>query len=136
MWEIHGWYLYFCEEKRALFCAKLKCKYHKNSLSKNSHVENKDYTLKQDHVNDEPLSCDGSLPLSTSSNTHKSPKASKSFRSSINPSSNKDSNAFHAVPYSYLQGLPLKETQANLHLAANTFNNAKPKELKPSYVIM
>ena len=40
------------------------------------------------------------------------------------------------VPYSYPQGLPLKETQANLHLATNTFDNAKPKEPKPSCAIM
>ncbi|WP_233109390.1 hypothetical protein, partial [[Clostridium] innocuum] len=78
---------------------------------------NKDYTLKQDHVNVEPLSCDGSLPSPTSSNTHTFPKASESSKSFTNPSSNKDPNTFHAVPYSYPQGLPLKETQANLHLA-------------------
>ena len=44
-------------------------------------------------------------------------------------------NAFHAI-YSHPQGLPLKETQANLHLVANTFDNAKPKEPKPSCAIM
>ena len=44
-------------------------------------------------------------------------------------------NAFHAS-YSHPQGLSLKETQANLHLTANTFNNSKPKELKTSYAIM
>ena len=42
----------------------------------------------------------------------------------------------HVVPYSYPQGLPLKETQANLQLAVNTFNNAKPKEPKSSSTIM
>ena len=44
-------------------------------------------------------------------------------------------NAFHAS-YFHPQGLPLKETQANLHLAANTFDNVKPKEPKPSCTIM
>ena len=55
---------------------------------------------------------------------------------SLTSSSKKDSNCFHVVPYSYPQGLPLKETQANLHLATNTFDNAKPKEPKPSCTIM
>ena len=82
------------------------------------------------------MSCDDSLPSYTSSNTHTSPKASKSSKSFTNYSSNKDPNDFHAVSYSYPQGSPLKETQANLHLTANTFNNAKPKEPKPSYNIM
>ena len=81
---------------------------------------------KEDHVSVEPLSCGGSLPSSTSSNTHTSPKASESF---TNSSSNKDPKDFHVVPYSYPQGLPLKETQANLHLAENTFDNAKLKSL-------
>ena len=41
-----------------------------------------------------------------------------------------------STPYSYPQGLSLKETQANLHLATNTFNNAKPKEPNLSCTIM
>ena len=43
---------------------------------------------------------------------------------------------FHVVPYSYPQGLPVKQTEANLHLARNTFDNAKPKEDKLSSTIM
>ena len=61
---------------------------------------------------------------------------SKSFKSFTNPSSNNGPNAFHVVPYSYPQGLPLKETKANLHLAPNTSNNSKPKEPNPSCAIM
>ena len=110
--------------------ASWKHRYYKNPSPKDSHAENKDYTLKQDYVNDGPLSCDGSLPSPTSSNTHTSPKAAMSFKSSTDPSFNANSNAFHAVPYSYPQGPPLKDTQANLHLAENNFNNAKPKEPK------
>ena len=81
------------------------------------------------------MSCDVSLPSSTSSKIHKSPKASNVSKSFTNPSSNKDPNDFHAVPYNYPQGFSLKETQANLHLAENTFNNAELKEPKPSYAI-
>ena len=82
------------------------------------------------------MSFGGSLPSSTSSTTHTSPKVSKSSKSFTNPSSNKSPSAFHVVPYSYPQGLSIKETQGNLHLATNTSNNAKPKEPKPSYTIM
>lgn len=116
--------------------ASLKHQYYKDLSSKNSQAENKDYTLKQDHVNVGPLSCDGSLPSPTSSNTRTFPKASESFKSFTEPSFDTSPDTFYVVPYSYPPGLPLKETQANLHLAAKTFNNDKPKEPKPSYAII
>ena len=121
--------------KRKHFFAEIKYQWHKSSFSKNPHVENKDYILEQNYVNVEPLSFDAPLPSFTSSTIHTSPKDSESLKSSTNPSSNKDPNDFHAVPYSYPQGLPLRETQAKLHLATNTSNNAKPKEPKPSCTI-
>ena len=96
------------EEEKAYFCAKIKHQYHKSSSSKNSHAESNDCTLKKDHVNVEHFSCDGFFPSSTSSTIHTSPKDSESLKSSTNHSSNKDHNVFHAVPYSYPQGLPLK----------------------------
>ena len=89
------------EEKKAFFCAEIKHQYHKSSSSKNPHAENKFFTLEQDHVNDEPFSCDSSLPSSTSSTIHTSPKDSKSLQSSTNPSSKKGTNSFHVVFYSY-----------------------------------
>ena len=98
------------EEEKTFFRVEIKHQYHKSFSSKNLHAENKDYTLEKDHVNVEPFSCDGSLPSSTSSNIHASPKTfepSKYFR---NLSSNKSLGAFYVVPYSYPQGLPLKET--------------------------
>ena len=82
------------------------------------------------------MSSDAPLPSSTSSTIYSSPKDFESLKSSTNPSSKKDPNTFHVVPYSYPQRLPLKETQANLHLVANTFDNAKPKEPKPSCAII
>ena len=108
------------EDEKAYYRAWLKIQYYSNLSSKNSNAENRDFSLKEDHVSVEPLSCGGSLPSSTSSNTHTSLKISKS---STNPSSNKGPNDFHAVPYSYPQGLPLEETQGKLHLIANTSNN-------------
>ena len=70
------------------------------------------------------MSSDGFLDTSISSNTYSSPKTSK--LSNILPSK-KGPNSFHVVPYSYPQGLPLKETQANLHLDENTFHASKTK---------
>ena len=90
-----------------------------------------DTSLEQDHV-DKPMPSSGSLPSSTSSNIHASPKA---LNLSNIPSSNMLSNIVHAR-YSHSRGLPLKDTQANLHLAANIFNNVEPKEPKPLYAIM
>ena len=95
------------EDEKAYYRAWLKSQYYGNPFSKNSNAENKDLSLKEDHVSVEPLSCGGSLPSSTSSNIHTSPNASESF---TNSSSNKVPKDFHAVPYSYPQGLPLKET--------------------------
>ena len=108
----------------------------KSSSSKNPHAENKDYTLEQDHVIVEPLSSNAPLPSFTSSTIHTSPKDSEFLKPSTNPSSKKHPNTFHAVPYSYPQRPPLKKTQDNLDLDANTFGNAKPKEPKPSCTII
>jgi hypothetical protein len=126
----------FFDEEKAFFCAEIQHQWDKSSSSKNPHDENKDYTLEQDHVNVEPLSSDSPIPSSTSSTIHTSLKDYESLKSSTNHSSNKNLDNFHAVPYSYPQGLSLKETQANLHLATNTSNNAKSKEPKPSCTIM
>ena len=82
------------EDEKVNYRAWLKSQYYGNLSSKNSNAENRDFSLKEDHVNDEPLSCDSYLPYSTSSNTHTSPKASKSSKSFKNPSSNKGPNAF------------------------------------------
>ena len=75
------------------------------------------------------MSSDAFLDTLISYNTYPSPKTSK--LSNILPS-NKGPNAFHAIPYSYPQGLPLKETQANLHLAENPFHASKTKNPQPS----
>ena len=40
------------------------------------------------------------------------------------------------MEYAYPQGLPLKETQANLHLVVNLFHATRPKEPKPSCTTM
>ena len=40
------------------------------------------------------------------------------------------------MQYVYPQGLPLKETQANLHLAAKIFNDTKAKYPQPSCTTM
>ena len=81
-----------------------------------------DTSLEKDYIND-PMSSSGSITSSTSSNTHASPKTSK--LSNI-PLSKKERNAFH-IDYAYPQGLPLKESQANIHLAANLFHATKTK---------
>ena len=65
---------------------------------------NEDSSLGQDHV-DESMPSDGLIDTSIYFNTYASPKTSK--LSNIIPS-NKGPNAFHLVPYSYPQGLPLK----------------------------
>ena len=70
------------------------------------------------------MSSDGFLDTSTSSNTHAPPNTSNISNMLL---SNKEMNAFH-VQYAYPQGLPLKETQANLHLATNLFHATKPKD--------
>ncbi|MDF3675379.1 hypothetical protein [Enterobacter hormaechei] len=90
-----------------------------------------DTSLEQDFV-DEPMSSSASITSSTSSNTHASPNTSKL---SNMPPSNKEPNAFH-IDYVYPQGLPLKETQANLHLAANLFHATNPKHPQPSCTTM
>ena len=128
--------LHFLTKRKHFFCVEIQHQWDKSSSSKNPHAENKDYTLEQDHVNIEPLSSDTPFPSYTSSTIHISPKDSESLKSPTNHLSNKDPDDFHAVPYSYPQGLPLRETQANLHLAENTFDNAKPKEPKLSCAIM
>lgn len=69
------------------------------------------------------MSSGGFLDTSTSSNSHTSLKNSN--LPNMNPS-NKEPSAFH-MDYVYPQGLPLKETQANLHLAEKNFNASKPK---------
>lgn len=51
------------------------------------------------------------------------------------PPSNKDPNSFHN-DYVYPQGLPLKEIQANLHLATNFFHASKVIDSKPSCAII
>ena len=89
---------------------------------------NEDASLEQDHV-EEPMSSDCFLDTSISSNTYSSPKTS--HLSNIIPLK-KGPNYFHAVPYSYPQGLPLKETQANLHLAKNPFHASKTKHPQTS----
>ena len=118
----------FFDEEKAFFCAEIQPQWDKSSSSKNPRTENEDYTLEQDHVNVEPLSSNALLPSSTSSTIHTSPKYFESLKSSTNSSSNKDPNAFHSAPYSYPQRLPLKKTQANLHLDANNFDTGKPKK--------
>jgi len=92
-------------------------------LRTSSDLCGEDTSLEQDYV-DDPMSSSGSITSSTSSNTHASPNTSKL---SNMPPSNKEPNAFH-VHNVYPQGLPLKETQANLHLAANFFHGTKPKD--------
>lgn len=65
------------------------------------------------------MSSSGSTTSFASSNIHVSPKASNL------------SNDFHSS-YSYPQGLPPKETQANLHLNTNLFHATKAKDTQPS----
>ena len=78
------------------------------------------------------MSSSGFITSSTSSNTHASPNTSKL---SNMPPSNKEPNAFH-IHNVYPQGLPLKETQANLHLATNLFHATNPKYPQPSCTTM
>lgn len=66
------------------------------------------------------MSSDGLLYTTTSSNT---------------PPSNILPNAFHSS-YAYPQGIPLKETQANIPFAANIFHTAEAKYSQPSYNTM
>ena len=70
------------------------------------------------------MSSDGFLDTSTYSNTHAPPKTSNL---SNMPLSNKEPSAFR-MQYLYPQWLPLKENQANLHLASNLFHATKPKD--------
>ena len=90
-------------------------------ISSDSYGE--DTSLEQDYI-DDPMSSSGSITSYTSSNTHASLNTSKI--SNMTPS-NKEPSAFH-LQYVYPQELPLKETQANLHLAANLFHSTKPKD--------
>jgi hypothetical protein len=92
-------------------------------LRTSSDLCGEDTSLEQDYV-DDPMSSSGSITSSTSSNTHASPNTSKL---SNMPPSNKEPNAFH-VHNVYPQGLPLKETQANLHLDRNLFHATMPKD--------
>ena len=77
------------------------------------------------------MSSDGSLDTPTS-NIHVS---TKTLNISIINSSKKELNSIH-IGYAYPQGLPLKETQANLHLVANLFNTTKTKDPQPSCDVM
>ena len=90
-----------------------------------------DNSLEQDYI-DEPTSSSSSITSSTSSNMCKLPKSSNIFNV---PPSNKEPNTF-CVDYVYPQGLPLKETQANLHLASNLFHATNPKYPQPSCTTM
>lgn len=87
--------------------------------------------LIKDHI-DETMSSNGLLDTSTSSNTYKLPKNSK--LSNMHPL-RKEPNSFH-IDHSYHQGLPLKETQANLHLDENLFHATKTKDLQISWDAM
>ena len=86
-----------------------------------------DTSLEQNYI-DDPMCSSGSITSSTSSKTHASPNTSNL---SNMPPSNKKSGAFH-MQYVYPQGLPLKETQANLHFPTNSFHATKPKDRSTS----
>lgn len=86
-------------------------------------TRDKDTFLEKYHIN-EPISSDGFLDTSTSSNTRAPPNTSNL---SNMPPSNKEPNYFH-VHYAYPQGLLLKETQDNLHLVENLFHATMPKD--------
>lgn len=80
----------------------------------------------KDYIND-PMTSSGSITSSTSYNMHASPNTSKL---SNMPLSKKELNAFH-IDYVYPQGICLKETQVNLHFAANLFHATTTKN--PQY---
>ena len=61
------------------------------------------------------------------------PSPTKASKLSSIPPPNKVPNSF-AIDYVYLQGLPLKETQANLDLATSLPHNNQTKDPKPSCV--
>ena len=82
-----------------------------------------DTLLEKYHTN-EPMSSDGFLDTSTFSNIRAPPNTSNL---SNMPLPNKKPNAFH-VHSAYPQGLPLKETQDNLHLSENLLHATMTKD--------
>ena len=127
------------------------CAYHRHNLHETSHcreLKNKiqdlfdngiiqksklsstrDSTLKKDQ-HYETKSSNGSNATSSSSNMPSPSKASK-LSSILPPNKVPNSSAIYDV---YLQGLPLKETQDNLHLATNLSHNSQTKDPKPSFI--
>ena len=89
-------------------------------------ISSGDSTLKKDQ-HYETKSSNGSNETSTSS---KMPSPSKASNISNIPPPNKAPNSF-SIDYVYLQGLPLKEIQANLDLATNLSHNSQAKDPKP-----
>ena len=69
------------------------------------------------------MSSDGLHDIRTSSNIHAS---SNTLNLSKIPQSNKEPNGFH-TNYMCPQGIPIKQTQDNLHLAAKNFHATKSK---------
>ena len=87
----------------------------------------RDSTLKKDKHH-ETKSSNGSNATSTSSNM---PSPTKASNLSSMPPPKKAPNS-SAIDYVYLQGLPLKETQANLDLATSLSHTSQTKDPKPS----